>query len=394
MKRMCLSLIGDICFPEEFKQIFTLDGKFLITRSLGSDWCFEMSGESMFYALCEIEKSQKESLFDYKLSIIEAIDRRIIWGNGKLLHRSFTGDYDIQFRSTNSALRTLLYACEDGFDTDKNIRIIANEQFKYFFEWKEGIWFCHDSSEYGGKTPFSHIRSKVAGKSWRNTLTLNTHIDSLNTLLLLKFYRKEYLLNFDLDYWINKGLISINQLLGLTNKGIIMNKLQEIDNYCLNLFLKEQHNSFWIDCVYEKIVHPIIFKLVFPTVFFNNGFISRDLSVLNRHIDYQLVNIVDFARLLSLYKKNRETEILTASILNYNEIEDRLERAIEFVESNKYLLNYIQSSDLQRAWYAEMYYAMSNINSKYIKIAQNLYSDQLYCSESPFYKLDFLNEKN
>ncbi|EYE42650.1 hypothetical protein M148_5145 [Bacteroides fragilis str. 1007-1-F  len=41
-----------------------------------------------------------------------------------------------------------------------------------------------------------------------------------------------------------------------------------------------------------------------------------------------------------------------------------------------------------------MYYAMSNINSKYIKIAQNLYSDQLYCSESPFYKLDFLNEKN
>ena len=119
MKRMCLSLIGDICFPEEFKQIFTLDGKFLITRSLGSDWCFEMSGESMFYALCEIEKSQKESLFDYKLSIIEAIDRRIIWGNGKLLHRSFTGDYDIQFRSTNSALRTLLYACEDGFDTDK-----------------------------------------------------------------------------------------------------------------------------------------------------------------------------------------------------------------------------------------------------------------------------------
>ena len=161
MKRMCLSLIGDICFPEEFKQIFTLDGKFLITRSLGSDWCFEMSGESMFYALCEIEKSQKESLFDYKLSIIEAIDRRIIWGNGKLLHRSFTGDYDIQFRSTNSALRTLLYACEDGFDTDKNIRIIANEQFKYFFEWKEGIWFCHDSSEYGGKTPFSHILSLI-----------------------------------------------------------------------------------------------------------------------------------------------------------------------------------------------------------------------------------------
>lgn len=93
----------------------------------------------------------------------------------------------------------------------------------------------------------------MAGKSWRNTLTLNTHIDSLNTLLLLKFYRKEYLLNFDLDYWINKGLISINQLLGLTNKGKIMNKLQEIDNYCLNLFLKEQHNSFGLIAYMRKL---------------------------------------------------------------------------------------------------------------------------------------------
>ena len=66
MKKMCLLLIGDIYFPEEFEQIFTLDGKFLITRSLGSDWCFEMSGESMFYALCEMEKFQEKCIYDYK----------------------------------------------------------------------------------------------------------------------------------------------------------------------------------------------------------------------------------------------------------------------------------------------------------------------------------------
>lgn len=28
------------------------------------------------------------------------------------------------------------------------------------FEWKEGIWFCHDSSEYGGKTPFHILDQK------------------------------------------------------------------------------------------------------------------------------------------------------------------------------------------------------------------------------------------
>ncbi|MFK2371036.1 hypothetical protein ACIXNP_03750 [Bacteroides fragilis] len=31
---------------------------------------------------------------------------------------------------------------------------------------------------------------------------------------------------------------------------------------------------------------------------------------------------------------------------------------------------------------------------KYKEKAQSLYSDQLYCSESPFYKLEFLDEKN
>lgn len=46
-----------------------------------------------------------------------------------------------------------------------------------------------------------------------------------------------------------------------------MNKLQEIDNCFLNLFLKKHHNSFWIDCVYEKIIHPLVFKFIFPTVF-------------------------------------------------------------------------------------------------------------------------------
>ena len=30
---------------------------------------------------------------------------------------------------------------------------------------------------------------------------------------------------------------------------------------------------------------------------------------------------------------------------------------------------------------------------KYKEKAQSLYSDQLYCSESPFYKLEFLDEK-
>ena len=50
MKKICLPIVGTICFPEEFDQIFTVDGRFLITRNLETDWCF--GDERRKYVLC------------------------------------------------------------------------------------------------------------------------------------------------------------------------------------------------------------------------------------------------------------------------------------------------------------------------------------------------------
>lgn len=76
-------------------------------------------------------------------------------------------------------------------------------------------------------------------------------------------------------------------------------------------------------------------------------------------------------------------------ILSFDAVIDKLDQVVSFVEYNKLLLEYVRSNDLQKAWCAEMYYTMSNINLKYQEKAQSFYSDHLYCSESPFYKLYF-----
>lgn len=390
MKKLQLPLIGDILFPEDFDKIFTSDGKYLITKCLGDDYCFEMSGESMYYALQELEEKGAISVRDYKSKIVNAIAERISWGNGILLHKSFTGGYDIQFRSTNSALRTLLAASEDGYAVDEDIKKIANSQFKYFFYWKRGIWFCHDSSELDGKIPFSHVRTRSVGKDSRNTLTLNTHLDSINTLLLLKKYHKEYLLDFDLDDLLEKGLQSINQLCELKSSiPLVENFLQKIDAFFLDAYIKKiVKNNGFVNTLYERIIHPILFKILFPTIFFNNGFIARDLSVMNRHLDYLIVNIVDFSRVISLYKVLVEEKLLKEDLLDMDYLSDKLDRAIALVETDKSFLHFIRSTEIQSAWYAEMYFTVANLNPMYVKKAKEIYSEGIHCTKSPFYKLN------
>ena len=145
-----------------------------------------MSGESVYYALQEFEGDYGIDVLSHKKRIVDAIISRLEFGHGRLLHKGFTGEDSSQFRSTNSALRTLLTAEKDGFEVDKSISSIANHQYSYFFSWKKGVWFCHDTCEMEGKVPWTHIKLWQCGKSVRNSLTLNTHLDSLNTLLLLK----------------------------------------------------------------------------------------------------------------------------------------------------------------------------------------------------------------
>lgn len=379
-----LILIGEIDLLKDFNTIFSRDGKYLISRTYGRDCFFEMSGESMYYALVEEERKKNISLREYKQKIVYAIQDRLSYGQGRLIHKSFSGGKDTQFRSTNSAIRTLLIARSDGFNVDNALKQIVEYHFSYYFKWLDGIWFCHDSSELDGETPLSHIRTRRLGKDWRNTLTLNTHVDSINTLILLK--KSEFHCDENIDGMLNGALLSINQLLNI-KAGNFSRFLQRIDSVFLDKYVNNiWKKNKWTSTIYERIVHPVVFKLLFPTFFFENGIIARDLSVLNRHLDYLLVNIVDLSRMLCLYNDIRERR---EGLLDYDKLLDKLKKGVDWIESHPNFVEFVYRDPLLSAWYAEMYYTLSNIEPSFTMQAQKLVQTGLFCSYSPFYKCQF-----
>lgn len=373
-----LVLIGYIELLEQFESIFSKDG-YLISPTFGDNFCFEISGESIYYALCDIENKSSISMLHYKQKVVDAIKKRIEVCGGRLLHASLdqSGERDTQLRASNSAIRTLAIAGKDGLEIYDTLCTLINYHFQYFFNWKDGIWFCHDTSEKNGKKPRTHLQTSAVGKDRRNTLTLNTHLDSLSTLLLIKKLCPNIKLSFSIDEYIKKGIQSINQLFSIGDNypSIVF---QKADSFVMKRVSFKNMN--FLENMWARIIHPVLFKLMTPTVFFKNGFIARDLAVMNVHMDYLVVNIVDFARFMFLYR-----DICPKGNLNYELLLQRIIKAVELIEGSKNIKDYISSSELLEAWNAEMFFTLSNLDPRFLTKARELAVSQVYCTYSPFY---------
>lgn len=358
-----LNIIGQIDIAAEFDKIFDTTRKFLITPIVGSNHYFELSGESMYNCLLEEENLYKIDNSIKKKSIINALLERRKECNGFYTHTALHGNTDdTQLRSTSAVIRTMLLGYRDGIIEKNIIEDVVHKHFKYFLNWNEGIWFCHDTSEYNNSGPKSHLKMSYLYKDGRNTVTLNTHFDSMTTLGLVL---KECVLtddNFYVDLY-SKGLSAINYIL-LHEKSIdfVDNFLQGVDNLFVKRAFKKNHNI--IDKLYSRIFHPFCFKILKPTIFFKNGFIGRDLAVMNIHVDYLIVNIVDILRFLKgYYSIKSEYDNFK---LEENELFYRIHSAVRLVQENNFIIDYIHSNDLQKVWYVEMLYLYQNYNVKYL----------------------------
>lgn len=361
MKEMYIWNIGLINIPEDLNRIISTDGRFLISPTVSSDHYFEMAGEAMYYALSDLELTESYSCQEYKKKIVECLISRVEFCDGYLYHDSLSSnDKDTQLRSSSSAIRILIESSKDGFNVYDIISKLANSHFKYYFEWKEGIWFCHDSSEYENKGPKTHLRSTVLKKQRNNTLTLNTHFDSLSTLLLLKKIENKITLNFSIDECIDKAINSLCALSKVDSKHSLVNKyLQKIDQKILNHNIL---NSGILSKVYERIAHPVLFKLLSPTFFFDYGFIARDMAVMNRHLDYHIVNMVDIARVLCLLKHSIKGSYHSDLICCYSVI---LKRGLSLFESVPNYNAYIYTGDMNIAWMGELAVLLDYLSIEY-----------------------------
>lgn len=389
-----LNLIGKIDIESEFKKVFSKEG-FLVTPEISDSVPFEMTGESMYYALNELEHNKNSSEKQKKRKIVDAIIRRKEYCGGTISHKSLNGGNDTQLRATSAVLRTLLGAEKDEIYFKNDFNDIFEHHFSYYFNWNKGIWFCHDTSEKVGKTPISHIKTKAFGKEKRNTVTLNTHLDSLTTLLLVLREKESYNNKANVDL-AKKAIHSVNKLLKVNaNQSLINFLLQKIDNFLFKYYLKriDKENFFWK--VYQKIIHPLCFKLISPTIFFKNGFIGRDLSVMNIHVDYLLVNVTDFLRLLVIYestplslKKKLDIE------LNKKDLLKHLKNAIKLVHNNDDIKLYINNNNLQKAWYAECIYLFSFFDNEFEGSKMEIMNSRLYNLETTIFAHLYLKYKN
>lgn len=358
-KEFYLVNIGRVLFPSEFNKIFCSRNKYLVSGQVGKDFYFEMNGESMYYMLKGEELAYNYDYSEYKKKIVQAVCQRMADCNGILLHKSLISDkLDTQFRATNSAIRILIHAVLEGDEVKSELESLVNYQYKFFMPFMNGIWFPHDLSEYNKKCRKRQLKTKAFGKERTNTVTLNTHLDSLNTLLLLhsKISNLNIRVEFDLEDLINRAIVPLKGLfyhdLNSSFPSII---LQKIDFLFYLLSNKRKKLFFPITKVYDSLLHPLLFKVLFPRLFFNYGFIARDLAIRHRHADYLLPNAVDIARFLCLYESYHESDPLFVADLN-----KQLYKTVLFINKTESF-----ESDYSIAWSQELIdlIAVLNISS-------------------------------
>lgn len=349
MKEWYLVNNGRIVFPEDFPKIFSSDGKYLISRFYGKDYYFEMSGESMYSAVKGLEKDTGRDYSEYRDRIVKAITERMKACNGVLYHNSLIpGKHDTQLRATNSALRVLILAKLDGYDVLNEIEHLLPFHFQFYMEWGGGVWFCHDQSEYEKEIRSCQLKTRVWDKEKHNTLTLNTHLDSINTLLLLSKHKKDLGLN-DIEAYealLERGLYALNTLINKKTNGFFRSLLQTFDKqFCLQNANKNPLAHFIVRA-HDRFIHPQLYKNLTPVFFFNYGYIARDMAVKSRHIDYLPANITDLLRCYSLLKESSRF----SSALNIEKMKAIIDKAVTLI----FELDSMYNSENDLAWKCEI----------------------------------------
>lgn len=384
--KFCLPNIGLINIPENIERFYSDDG-FLISQRYGNNHYFEMDGEYLYYCLKYIEKKDKYNLIMEKKRIINALIRRSNICGGFWKHDGWVAG-DTQLRATSSAVRTLIQGSLDNLVSKDVVRKYFDIHLKYHEQFKRGIWFLHDTAEYDGSILDSKRFKMFKANTWRssfaNTLTLNTHIDTINTILYYKKYCAEYFTE-EHDCFLQKGMDALRFVL-FKRRNILLKYIESIDEILLNKtigYCNRNRAPNIIIKVYNRYYYPFFFKFLFPCYFFYNGYIERDMKKKAREINYHIDNLWDLCRLAVLLKNN-------SSYYEYNKIlEYTIRSGINFIKNNNNLLSHICNNYDMVAQIQEIEYYYCLITSHkthYGLISDNIPKTPIIMDFDPFGK--------
>lgn len=205
---------------------------------------------------------------------------------------------------------------------------------------KDGIWFLHDTLEMEGLGPCSKspYGSNPFGKSRYNSMIMNTHINSIISLLTLLEYKDDD----EIRESVEKGLKALRCALEIRSK--------RKDTYVFTLawnlrwhcppVLSRRLWGMTFDLLFRRILIPLV-KKKDPAFILPNGFSLRGLAN-HEGYTYHMVNLYDLARLYSL---KREEYFLPA-----------LQRMMSFSIQEQYVRYYCFQNDMNKVYLPEAFY--------------------------------------
>ena len=269
----------------------------------------EMDAYSLYLALKAC--GDHDSLADRRY-IVERIEARRIAANGFWHHGVWAPHVsEIHLRFTAAAIRLLIEAHTDGIYPDgTQLAAILRRHCDYREQLAFGPWFLHDTLELHEHAAAA-LEQPYVTELWRssssNCLVLNTHVDTLSTLL--DALDRVVMPEADQAALTRLADEALGTLFAVLDAPVPWwwNSLSLVDSAARGLLLRNPKPRTRLGNIVKwRLIIGIYYKARRALKAragrfdFSDGYLERDLTLSGYHFDYHVYNLHDLLRLIRI----------------------------------------------------------------------------------------------
>jgi hypothetical protein len=266
----------------------------------------EMDAYSVYLALKALERTGKSYEVERR-RLVQAVVNRMSDCGDFWSHGAWTGSLsETHMRFTAAAIRLLTEAQTDGLDVPAALVVSALRRHLFFSEKLTlGTWFLHDSFEKPETAvphPHKLVANKAFGSSAKNCMVLNTHVDTLVTIVHVLLRTKvDAAERSEFIAFIESGTAALRNVLR-TADGFAWLAFTKIDSLVRAILFQTYESGSHINRLLRRIILRTYFPVrqrirsQIPAFVFPDGYIERDVSLSGMGFEYHLVNLYDLSR--------------------------------------------------------------------------------------------------